>query len=77
MKTENAANYQDLIVGKGEKVVDGKTQWEDFIQVHIEDHHQALTLAMDILRQIEAQQYRDNKSPVSISLTGSLEDPEE
>lgn len=69
--------YQLLIIGKGEKIVDGKTHWKDFVQVHLDDHDKAFTLAMDILRQIEAQRYRDDKAPVSFSLTGSLEPEEE
>lgn len=69
--------YQHLIVGKGESIVDGKTHWKDFIQVHIDDHKEAMTVAMYILRQIETQQHSDSPSPVTFSLTGSLELEEE
>lgn len=31
--SSQSQNYQNLIVGKGETVVDGKTHWQDFIQV--------------------------------------------
>lgn len=70
-------NYQNLIVGKGEQVVDGKTHWKDFIQVHIDDPKEAFKLAMDILRQVEHQQMMNRQGPVSFSLTGSLEPEEE
>lgn len=69
--------YQHLIVGKGESIVDGKTHWKDFIQVHIDDHKEAMTVAMNILRQIETQQHSDPLSPITFNLTGSLELEEE
>ena len=65
--------YQNFIIGKGERLEDGKTKWNDFVQVHIADHDQAFTLALDILRQIETQRFQEKKIPVSFSLTGSLE----
>ena len=65
-------NYQEFIIGEGETVVDGKSHWKNFIQVSVADHNDAFTLAMDILRQIEHQRYREKKSPVSFSLTGTL-----
>lgn len=68
--------YQHLVVGKGEKIIDGKTHWKDFIQVHIDDPKEAFKLAMDILRQVEHQQMMNREEPVTFSLTGSLE-PEE
>lgn len=72
----SSETYQHLVVGKGETVKDGKTHWQDFIQVHIEDPKAAFTLAMDILRQVEAQQHGEPKA-VSFSLTGALEPEEE
>lgn len=75
--SSNSDNYQNLMVGKGERVVDGKTQWKDFIQVHIDDPQQAFKLAMDILRQVEHLQMMDRQGSVSFSLTGSLEPEEE
>lgn len=71
-------NYQNLIVGKGDKIVDGKTHFKDFIHVTINDHKEALTLAMDILRQIETNQFRAEaaKSSINFSLTGTLEPAE-
>lgn len=66
-------NYQILSVGKGETVVDGKSHWKDFIQVHIDDPAEAFRLAMDILRQVEIQQYRGGGCGIAFSLTGTLE----
>lgn len=54
MKSDNTENYQILVVGKGENVIDGKTHYKEFISVYIDDHKEAFTLAMNILRQIEA-----------------------
>lgn len=71
----SSENYRNLIVGKGDSVVGGKTHWKDYVQVYIDDHKEAFALAMNILRQVEAQQH-GKPSPVSFSLTGSLE-PEE
>lgn len=53
------------------KSVEGKTHFQDFINVLIDDHKEAFTLAMNILRQIEGQQFRDSKEPVQFSLTGT------
>lgn len=69
--------YQKLIVGKGESVVEGKTHWKDFVEVHIDDHKEAMTVAMNILRQIEVQQHRDSPRPITFTLTGSLEPEDE
>jgi len=69
--SSQSQNYQNLIVGKGETVVDGKTHWQDFVQVQIEDPQRAFKLAMDILRQLEHQQ------PITFSLTGALESEKE
>ena len=71
-----SGNFQNLIVGKGETIVNGKTQWEDFVQVYMSDHRAAFAVALDILRQIEAQQNESDKRPVTFSLTGSLETEE-
>lgn len=71
-----STSYQNLLVGEGEAVIDGKTHWKDFIQVYIKDHNEAMSLAVSILRQIENQQHRDDKSYISFSLTGSLEHEE-
>lgn len=68
--------YKNLMVGEGETIIDGKTHWKDFIQVYINDHKEAMSLAMQILRQIESQQHRENKSPITFSLTGSLDTEE-
>ena len=70
-------SYQNLIVGKGEQIVDGKTHWKDFIQVHIDDPKAAFKLAMDILRQVENQMLMKRQSSVTFSLTGSLEPDDE
>jgi len=77
MKTDHTENYQILVVGKGDKVVDGKTHFQDFVSVYIDDHKEAFTLAMNILRQVEAQQFREKKEPVQFNLTGALEDEED
>lgn len=77
MKSDNTENYQILVVDKGNKVVDGKTHYKDFIHVLIDDHAKAFTLAMDILRQVEGQQFRDKKEPVHFNLTGTLEEEED
>lgn len=63
-----------MIVGEGDTIVDGKTQFKDFISVYIADHKDAFSLAMSILRQIEAQQFKDKKQPVQFNITGTLKD---
>lgn len=73
----SSETYQTLVVGKGEKIIEGKTHFNNFINVLIDDHKEAFTLAMNILRQIEGQQFRDDKEPVQFNLTGTLEDEEE
>ncbi|HHL0036619.1 TPA: hypothetical protein ACQZK0_004893 [Enterobacter mori] len=69
MSSENAYN---LIVGKGESVIEGKTHWKDFVQVQIDDPQEAFSLAMSILRQLENQNF-SGKHPINFNLTGSLE----
>ena len=75
MDVKKTENYQNFFVGKNGEVIDGKIQWKDFIQVNIDKHDEAFTLAMNILRQIEFQQFedKDKKRPISFSLTGALE----
>ncbi|MGI9292638.1 MAG: hypothetical protein ACR2PS_01535 [Pseudomonadales bacterium] len=73
MGDSQSDNYQNLIIDKGEMIIDGKTHWKDFVQVYIDDHHRAFGVAMDILRQIEAHQYKDSPPAVTFSLTGTLE----
>lgn len=68
-------NYQNLVVGKGETLIEGKTHWNDFVQVHIDDPKEAFSLAMNILRQVESQQHTEART-ITFSLTGTLE-PEE
>jgi len=75
--SSQSQNYQNLIVGKGETVVDGKTHWQDFVQVQIEDPQRAFKLAMDILRQLEHQQMSGRQPPITFSLTGALESEKE
>lgn len=72
-----SSSYQNLIVGKGEQIVDEKIHWKDFIQVHIDDPKVAFKLAMDILRQVENQMLMERQGPVTFSLTGSLEPDDE
>ena len=72
-----ADRHQILVVGEGDRVVDGESHWKDFVQVLIDDHRAALTLAVEILRQVEAHQFQEgDKSAVRFSLTGSLEPSE-
>lgn len=66
-------NYKIFFVGKGETIVDGKSHWKDFIQVHIDDSDEAFRLALNILRQIEVQNSSERKRGISFSLAGVLE----
>jgi len=71
-KSLSSENAYNLIIGKGESVIEGKTHWKDFIQVHIDDPNEAFSLAMTILRQLESQNM-SGKFPIRFNLTGSLE----
>ncbi|MCZ2801986.1 MULTISPECIES: hypothetical protein [Vibrio] len=70
-----AENYQNFIIGKGDKVVDGESHHNDFVHVIIEDHDKALDLAMNILNAVHSQRYEveSRKSPITFNLTGTLE----
>lgn len=71
-------NYQNLDVGKGESVVDGKIHWDDFIAVRIVDNDDAFNIAMQILRQYEESRFiKGEKPPVTFNLTGVLSAPNE
>lgn len=64
--------YQLLKVGEGEKTVNGKTRWNDFLNISIQSEDEAFSLAMDILRQLESKRFKDSKEPITFNLTGTL-----
>ncbi|MDD5394874.1 MAG: hypothetical protein PHE17_17790 [Thiothrix sp.] len=68
------AEFKRLVLNGGHEMVEeGKSQWPDFVTLVIVDHKEAFNLAMDILRQVEAQQFQEDKRPISLSLPGQLE----
>jgi hypothetical protein len=67
------AEFKQLVLYGGHEMVEGKSQWPDFVTLVVVDHKDAFTLAMNILRQVEAQQFQEDKRPISLSLPGQLE----
>ncbi len=77
--TMSSDTYQNFIIGKGDEVKDGKSSYKDFVQVYFEDHDKALDIAMQILNTVHNQRHlsEQQKTAISVSLTGSLESEEE
>lgn len=66
----NEINEHRFVEGEGETIVDGKSEYPDFLRVYIK-REDALTFALNILRKLENP--RPNENPlIEIPLFGEL-----